>query len=109
MSTGRREHLLLAWSVALQLFALVLVCVMSPNQYAWMLDEPGQALPADADSLLKAVLLLAGLGLPSLLVAWLAVKSRRRWVKVCGALALLVSLLLGAARTAQWVMEGQLA
>lgn len=106
---GRRADGWFPWALAVQVCALGLVSVVSPNQYAWMLEEPGQALPADSDSLLKAVLLLAGLVLPSLLVAWLAVRSRRRWMRVCGALAVLVSVLLAAGRWAQWVMEGQLA
>lgn len=98
------------WAAALlgQALAWLLAGLVSPNRYAWMLDDPGPTLPVDESSLLKAVLLLCCLALPSLFVAWLTVKTRRASLRRLGRVALLLSAALAVGRGWQWVLEGQL-
>lgn len=97
------------WAAALlgQVLAVLLLALVSPNRYAWMLDDPGQTLPVDDASLLKAVLLLCTLAAPSLFVAWLTAKTRRAWLRRLGLAVLLLSALVAAGRGWQWVLEGQ--
>ena len=60
------------WVAALlgQVLAVLLVLLVSPNRYAWMLDDPGQTLPVDEASQFKAVLLPCTSQCPALTLAW---------------------------------------
>lgn len=98
------------WVAALlgQVLAGLLLWLVSPNRYVWMLDDPGQNLPRDEASLLKAGLLLCCLALPSLFVAWLTLKTGRASLRRLGWVVLLLSAALAVGRGWQWVLEGQL-